>query len=252
MANHEKSEWHLAAVERRAFSQSAEKRGDVIELILTASEEEKKENRKMMKKFIRSLYFVVKHHIPHTTTFEGLVTLQIENGDITLKAHRETCPRNATYESYSTIVDLLASISKTLENSLFDSLKGSVSYSIMVDESTYVTSKEELPVCARWLHHKKPVETNAEAIAGYISDATGDAEAHGIAILLTKYKTVACIYMLCYVLHTVAALQASLQAKDIDLASVPAMVESTTKRLMELKENVNTSMHVQDSFFSVH
>ena len=33
LANHEKSEWHLAAVERRAFSQSAEKRGDVIELI---------------------------------------------------------------------------------------------------------------------------------------------------------------------------------------------------------------------------
>ena len=87
LANHEKSEWHLAAVERRAFSQSAEKRGDVIELIVTASEEEKKENQKMMKKLIRSLYFLVKHHIPHTTTFEGLVTLQNEKGDITLKAH---------------------------------------------------------------------------------------------------------------------------------------------------------------------
>ena len=67
-----------------------------------------------------------------------------------------------------------------------------------------------------------------------ICDETGDAEAHGIAILLTKYKTVACINMLCDVLHTVAILQASLQVKDIDLASVPAMVESTTKRLMEL------------------
>ena len=74
-----------------------------------------------------------------------------------------------------------------------------------------------------------------------IYDETGDAEAHGIAILLTKYKTLACIYMLCDVLHAVAALQASLQAMDIDPASVPAMVESTTKRLMELKEYVNTS-----------
>ena len=73
-----------------------------------------------------------------------------------------------------------------------------------------------------------------------IYDEAGVAEAHGIAILLTKYKTVACIYMLCDVLHNVAALHASLQAKDIDLASLPAMVESTTKRLMELKENVNT------------
>ena len=46
--------------------------------------------------------------------------------------------------------------------------------------------------------------------------------------------------MLCDVLHSVAALQASLQAKDINLARIPAMVESTTKRLMELKEDVNT------------
>ena len=142
LANHEKSEWHydLAAVERKAFSQSAEKRSDAIELIVTASEEEKKENRKMMKKLIRSLYFLVKHHIPHTTTFEGLVTLQIENRDITLKVHTETFPGNATYESYSTIVELLTSISKTLENSLLDSLKESVYYSIMVDESTDITS----------------------------------------------------------------------------------------------------------------
>ena len=81
LANHEKSVCHLAAEEKRAFSQSAENRSDVIELIVTASEEEKKENRKMMKKLIRSLYFLVKHHIYHTTTFEGLVTLQIENGD---------------------------------------------------------------------------------------------------------------------------------------------------------------------------
>ena len=43
----------------------------------------------------------------------------------------------------------------------------------------------------------------------------------------------ACIYMLSDVLHTVAKLQGSLQGKDIDLASVPAMVESTTKELNE-------------------
>ena len=93
-----------------------------------------------MKKLIRSLYFLVKHHIPHTTTFEGLVTLQNEDGDITLKAHTETCPLNATYESYSTIVELLTSLSKTLENSLLESLKETVYYLIMVDESTVIAS----------------------------------------------------------------------------------------------------------------
>jgi len=80
------------------------------------------------------------------------------------------------------------------------------------------------------------------SIFGEIYDETGDAEVHGIATLLTKYKTVACIYMLSNVLHTVAILQESLQGKDIDLTSVPGMVDSTTKWL----KDVNSSTWFKD------
>ena len=100
------------------------------------------------------------------------------------------------------------------------------------------------PSDTRWLALERAVRLSLPALVSTfeeIYDEKGDAEAHWIAILLTKCKTVDCIYMLCDILHTVATLQARLQAKDIDLASVPAMVESTTKQLMELKENVNTT-----------
>ena len=96
--------------------------------------------------------------------------------------------------------------------------------------------KMQKPSDTRWLARERAVRAVRLSLPALVStfkeiyDETGDAEAHGIAILSTKYKTVACIYMLSDVLHTVAALQ----------ASVPAMVESTTRRLMELKENVNT------------
>ena len=96
--------------------------------------------------------------------------------------------------------------------------------------------KMQKPSDTRWLARERAVRAVRPSLPALVStfkeiyDGTGDAEAHGIAILSTKYKTVVCIYMLCDVLHTVAALQ----------ASVPAMVESTTRRLMELKENVNT------------
>ena len=40
--------------EKGAFSQSAEKHGDAIELVVTVREEEKKGNREMMNKLIRS------------------------------------------------------------------------------------------------------------------------------------------------------------------------------------------------------
>ena len=43
--------------------------------------------------------------------------------------------------------------------------------------------------------------------------------------------------MLSDVLHIVSKLQGSLQGRDIDLTSVPGMVENITKRLKEVKEN---------------
>ena len=95
--------------------------------------------------------------------------------------------------------------------------------------------KMQKPSDTRWLARERAVRAVRLCLPALVStfeeiyDETGDPEAHGIAILSTKYKSLVCIYMLCDVLHTVAALQ----------ASVPAVVESTTRRLLELKENVN-------------
>jgi len=108
------------------------------------------------------------------------------------------------------------------------------------------------PGDTRWLARERAVRAVRRCLPVIIKtfeeiyDETGDAEAHGIASLLTKYTTVACIYMLSDVLHTVAKLQGSLQGKEVDLACVPSMVKSTTQRLKELKENVNTSTWFKD------
>ena len=179
LSKHNKSEWHKAAVEKQKPSLLHEKHsGGIVEQIISVSEEEKQHKRMFLKKLVRSLYFLVKHHIPHTTTFEGLITLQIENGDIQLKGHRDKCPRNATHESYATVIDLLSSISKIIERDLLSSFNASAYFSLMADESTDVSSKEELSICARWEWDTKPVEhflgivpakeTTAEAISSYL------------------------------------------------------------------------------------
>ena len=77
-------------------------------------------------------------------------------------------------------------------------------------------------------------------------DESGDAEAYGLARLFCKYKSVACLYMFCDVLHTLAKLQGSLQSQDLNLASVPGMAEGTIARLKELKEMPNTSTWFKD------
>ena len=93
------------------------------------------------------------------------------------------------------------------------------------------------PSDTRWLARERAVRAIRRSLPSLVGtfeeiyEETGDAEAHGITSLLTKYNTVACIYMLSDVLHTVAKLQGSLQGKEVDLASVPLMVESTSQRL---------------------
>ena len=74
-----------------------------------------------------------------------------------------------------------------------------------------------------------------------IYETSGDAEAYGIAKLMCTYKFVACLFMLCDVLHTLAKLQGSLQSKDLDLATIPTLIQCTLSRLMEIKESVSSS-----------
>ena len=140
------------------MAELAKQSGDVMDMLVAASEEKKRRNRELLKALIRSVYFLVKHHIPHTTNFEDLIELQVDNGNQLFKMHLDTCPSNATYLSKASTVELLSSISHQLENDILARLKASPYYSIMADESTDTSSKEELSVCARWIEDGQAVE----------------------------------------------------------------------------------------------
>ena len=81
LTKHEQSDWHKVSVEASAMTKMAKKHGGIVEQMHIASEDEKSKNRALMKKLVRSLYFLVKHRVPHTTTFQDLITLQIDNGN---------------------------------------------------------------------------------------------------------------------------------------------------------------------------
>ena len=83
--------------------------------------------------------------------------------------------------------------------------------------------KMQKPSDTRWLARERAVHAVHKSLPALVStfekiyDETGDAEAHGIATLLTKYNTVTCIYMLSDVLHTVALITKN----DLILNSTP-------------------------------
>lgn len=90
-----------------------------------------------MKQLVRSVYFLLRHRIPHTTTFDSLIELQIDNGNEHLKEHQNTCPANATYLSTATTAELLKSISYCIEEQLLTQLKS----------SSFLTKKLEKVTC---------------------------------------------------------------------------------------------------------
>ena len=97
LKKHESSEWHLAALEAQRMALLGQKTGNVLDRIIAASDEEKRRNHEVIKTLIRSLYFLVKHRVPHITTFNDLISLQADNGNEIIKQHLSTCAGNATF-----------------------------------------------------------------------------------------------------------------------------------------------------------
>ena len=50
--------------------------------------EQKKRNREIIFKLLRSVYFLMKNRIPQSTNYKGLVELQIANGDKILEKQK--------------------------------------------------------------------------------------------------------------------------------------------------------------------
>ena len=77
------------------MSQQAESGKSVLELQCSAAAKEAADtvqrNRSILFKLMRSIYFLAKNRIPHTTVYPHLVALQVANGDELLEEH--THPR---------------------------------------------------------------------------------------------------------------------------------------------------------------
>ena len=155
LKQHNESKGHKEGALSARMAEQAANVGNVLDLQLAASakqaEELRQRNRSILLKLLRSVYFLAKSRIPHTTTFEELVQLQIANGDDLLKQHVEQGASNAQYTSKFSSVSLIEAIDTWIERRLLSSLKTSPFFSILADECQDVSSQEELSICCRWV-----------------------------------------------------------------------------------------------------
>ena len=114
-------------------------------------EQTKQQNRILIKKLLRVMYFLYKQKIMNFFNFDEVVQLMVENVDDEVRKHLETAPRNANYCSHVTISEYLDAINLWVQQGFLRSLKEAAFYSILADESTDIATIEGLSICFRWL-----------------------------------------------------------------------------------------------------
>lgn len=177
--DHEQCPMHKLARELQLADKQTRESGGVL-TVATAGHKKnqavlKEKNRTILKKFLRTVYYLCKAKSAHFTNFQDVLELQIENGQDDLQHFLDTAPKNANYTSHQTIEEYVVAIGIYLENDILKSLNSASYFSLLLDESQDINTVEEMSLCARWVPPKgMPVErflgclplkrTNAEVI----------------------------------------------------------------------------------------
>ena len=112
-------------------------------------EKPKNKNREIILKLKRSIYFLAKNRIPHSTTYKELIELQVLKDDRLLEKHLGEGPTNAQYTSRFSARVLIEAIDIWIERKLMRSLKERPYFSILADECQEMSNLEELSICGR-------------------------------------------------------------------------------------------------------
>lgn len=146
VVEHEKSIYHVEAVQLEA---GCKNRPIEAKVVVMQSKE-----LQVVISALKVIYWLVKRHIPHTTNYESLVELVIELGCEELK----NLIKSQQYTSEEIIQEFSSTISQVIEEDIKSDLKGSQTYSLMVDESKDVSVRKQLVIFGRMFVEGK-VET---------------------------------------------------------------------------------------------
>ncbi|CAF3338289.1 unnamed protein product [Rotaria socialis] len=162
LMRHFRSEYHLIAHENDKFRQQE---GSIINQIVTVSEAQKKENRDRLSDLLDCCYFLFKNELPHTTLYHPLLQLigRLDHSS-KLADFFQNCHKNATYNSTTSVTELLEATNNILEKNVLKKIQQARVISIMSDEGTDINRHGNLCICIRYCD-----QTTGEPTETYIS-----------------------------------------------------------------------------------
>ncbi|CAF4580894.1 unnamed protein product, partial [Didymodactylos carnosus] len=112
---------------------------------------ERQENRHRFGDLLDGAYFLFKHELPNTTLYAPLLELlsKIDHSK-KLSTFFDKCQENATYDSTTTVTELLQSTSEVIDKQVLTKIRESRIISIMADEGTDINHYQNLSICIRY------------------------------------------------------------------------------------------------------
>ena len=91
----------------------------------------------------------------------ALLQFRAVSGDADLRNHLATCNKNATYIGPQTQNDLISCIGEQIQSVLIQRVKDAKFFTVIADETTDVSRREQLSPCIRFIHE---IHRGAQAI----------------------------------------------------------------------------------------
>ena len=98
------------------------KEGSIISQLQNVGEQQRLQNRKVIKALIRCTHVLAHQHIAHTTNFDKLVELVVSCGGETLQTFVVRAGGNTTYTSKIVVVEFVNALGTWVEESLLKRL----------------------------------------------------------------------------------------------------------------------------------
>ena len=89
--------------------------------------------------------------------FQALLDFRIDAGDVILKQHFETAPRNATYRSKTIQNELIDCVATWIRQRLVDEAREARFFSILADETTDCSNREQLTLVLRYVDSQNQI-----------------------------------------------------------------------------------------------
>ena len=120
----------------------------------------------------------------HMGKFQALIKFRLEAGDVVLKEHLRTYPKNAITISKTSQNELLNCMASYTQSVISNDVRESAFYSIMADEVTYVSDWEQLGVALRYVKKGQLIERQFQFVA--CSSVTGSDLCKELLLTLIK------------------------------------------------------------------